>query len=457
MSRRIILLDLPWTRDKDPRVPLGHACLLTALRTRTAADVRSLVIPFNTPDCTVDTILDRILSECSGAGNTVVDVAIGVYVWSDPLILAVTKALRRRARVRIILGGPQISYAPPGIARSYPDADVFVRGFAEAAICELVEDPARPRVAGVVYRGGFDHGHQAQLEFGATPSPWLEGVVAVEPGGFLRWETQRGCPYRCSFCQHREAGNTPPRFQTNESRIAAEIQLFADREVGEVAVLDPVFNSAIAGDRDRATRILARFGAAGFRGRLSLQCRPELTDADFLDACANLDTQLEFGLQTTERAEWGPIRRGNKLELVDAALRGCQSRGIDHQVSLIFGLPGQTLASFERSVEWCLSRRVPVIKAFPLMLLRGTELERQRDRWGLRETDTPLPVVCASNSFSEQDWLQMARLSEALHTSEREHPVSVAQLRALARERSVDYERWTPKPILSLQPSTQAN
>ena len=31
MKRRIILLDLYWTRNKDPRIPLGHASLLTAL------------------------------------------------------------------------------------------------------------------------------------------------------------------------------------------------------------------------------------------------------------------------------------------------------------------------------------------------------------------------------------------------------------------------------------------
>jgi radical SAM superfamily enzyme YgiQ (UPF0313 family) len=448
MNRTIILLDLPWTRDKDPRVPLGHASLLTALRTRTSVGVRSLIIPFNEPECTIGSVCARILAECGA--QTRVDLAIGVYVWSEGLISGLLPKLRREGFLgRIILGGPQISYAPAGVARLYPGADVFVRGFAEAALCELVEKQGHARIPGVVYRGGFDQAVQAEPELAAMASPWLTGVVEVRPGGFIRWETQRGCPYRCSFCQHREAGNTPPRHRGDEVRLAEEIQLFANRRVGEVAILDPVFNSRMSGDPDRSVRILERFVTAGYTGRLSLQCRPELIDSGFLDACERLDTKLEFGLQTVVAEEWVPIQRGNKLEKVDAALRECRERGIDHEVSLIFGLPGQTVASFERSLAWCLSREVPVIKAFPLMLLRGTKLERDRERWSLRETDTPMPVVCASDSFDEQDWLRMARLSEALRASEREHPTSIEALRASAREFDVDYRRWTPASVPS--------
>ena len=30
-SRRVVLVELYWTRDKDPRVPLGHASILASL------------------------------------------------------------------------------------------------------------------------------------------------------------------------------------------------------------------------------------------------------------------------------------------------------------------------------------------------------------------------------------------------------------------------------------------
>ena len=44
LQRRVVLADFYWTRDKDPRVALGHASMLTELRAATTADVRSVVL-----------------------------------------------------------------------------------------------------------------------------------------------------------------------------------------------------------------------------------------------------------------------------------------------------------------------------------------------------------------------------------------------------------------------------
>lgn len=84
------------------------------------------------------------------------------------------------------------------------------------------------------------------------------------------------------------------------------------------------------------------------------------------------------------------------------------------EVSLIYGLPTQTLASFQETVRWCQDRGVPVLKAFPLMLLRGTDLDRQRDTWRLVESIGPIPVVVESDSFTRSEWEQMRDLAERL-------------------------------------------
>ena len=121
-----------------------------------------------------------------------------------------------------------------------------------------------------------------------------------------------------------------------------------------------------------------------------------------------------------------------------------RERGIKHEVSLIFGLPEQTYESFMQSVAWCLDRNVPVIKAFPLMLLRGTELERDRARWSLRENDSVMPVVVASNSFGECDWRRMAGVAEALRCTEDQHPTTRRELEQLAKRCVLEPGRWTP-------------
>ncbi|MCA9578459.1 MAG: radical SAM protein, partial [Myxococcales bacterium] len=182
----------------------------------------------------------------------------------------------------------------------------------------------------------------------------------------------------------------------------------------------------------------------GFGGRLSLQCRAEGMRPEFLDAAAQLNVCLEFGLQTIHEDEGRAVDRRNDIARVDRTLAAVRERGIAHEVSLIFGLPHQTLASFQDSVGWCLERHVPVLKAFPLLLLRGTALERDRARWGLCATDGEMPLVTHSNTFTHEDWRQMARLSDALRLTEGNHPTTIEALVARSAGLEPDLFRWLP-------------
>ena len=105
----------------------------------------------------------------------------------------------------------------------------------------------------------------------------------------------------------------------------------------------------------------------------------------------------------------------NNMAKVEAVIGKLHERAIDFEVSLIYGLPLPTLESFRESVSWCRERQVPRIKAWPLMLLRGTPLYNQKATYGLRKsTDLRLPLVIASNSFSETDYAAMQQLAATL-------------------------------------------
>lgn len=439
-QRRMLLVDFTWTRDKDPRVPLGHASLLAALSAHGDLDLRSLVVPVNSARSRADLVVSRILRETADCAPDAVDVAFGAYVWGEDLLRSVLRGLRSGGfRGRIILGGPQVSYTGAQLQDLYLEADAFVRGYGERALCELASSPVPRPIAGVHWQGTPDLVVQAAVDLESLPSPWLSGLIPISRGAFVRWETQRGCPFRCAFCQHREAGARLRRRSLASSRVQAEVDLFCSAEVGEIAVLDPIFNAGA-----HAVDVLRQFADRGFRGRLSLQCRAETVTEEFLAAAAELDVCLEFGLQTIHLDEGRAVSRGNHIERVDATLAAVRSRGIAHEVSLIFGLPLQTRASFEASVSWCLARGVPVIKAFPLMLLRGTELERQREQWGLVDTGGAMPMVVASSTFTQQDWQAMARLSEGLCVTEGRHPGSLSELRRLSSGLVPNAFRWLP-------------
>lgn len=436
-GRLVVLIDPYWTRDKDPRVPLGHASLLAALR-RAGVEVVSMPVAVNGAGADVARLADQVLAACRGRRPDEVDVAIGVYVWGEELVQALLRRLRAaRFRGRVVLGGPQISYAGPGLEHLYPEADLFVRGYGEEALIAIARTPGRPLVAGVHVAGADDRHEQAAVDLGLLPSPWLDGVVPLDGQRFIRWETQRGCPFRCSFCQHREPGARLAYRRLARERVNAEIDLFCRSGVEELAVLDPIFNIG-----PESAAVLERFAAHGFRGRLELQCRAELIDDRFLDAAAPLDVCLELGLQTTNVDESKAVERKNDLGDIERALAGIRRRGLAHEVSLIFGLPGQTLASFISSVAWCLERGVPTIKAFPLLLLRGTKLERERDRWGYVDDGGPMAMALASNTFSRTDWEAMNRISQALKDTEGDHPTRIEDVLERADDLIADASRW---------------
>ena len=127
------------------------------------------------------------------------------------------------------------------------------------------------------------------------------------------------------------------------------------------------------------------------------------------------------------------------MKAVEAVIKQLNSLGIQYEVSLIFGLPLQTLESFKESVRFCLHREVPVIKAWPLMILRGTPLDTDKTRklYKLEEraisasdkidrVQVNIPHVVSSATFSFNDWRKMADIATVLSESEGNHPSDIS-------------------------------
>lgn len=437
VNRLVILVALNWSRDKDPRFPLGHASILATLR-RAQRPVEQIVVAVNQHSNAAD-LLNQILAIANAHPVQVIDLAIGAYIWGESLIQQLLPMLRQQGfRGRIIMGGPQVSFMEAGFEAKYPEADIFIRGNSENALLAVTATNQEISFPGVHYAGSNSPLTTGFADLANLPSPWITHDWNREPLKFVRFETMRGCPYSCSFCQHRAPKrDARPNYMPPE-RIMQEIDIFCDNKVESIAVLDPIFNISPI-----ATQVLEAFTARNFKGQISLQCRAELLKPEFLKVASQLNVTLEFGLQTIHLKESTAIERRNKIEKVDAALKMVREFGINHEVSLIFGLPEQTLESFEESVEWCLERSVPVIKAFPLMLLRGTKLEREAERWSLGQSDDEIPIVVQSATFDRGEWECMNALSEALKLTEGEHPRSIAGL-IMTSKSSNSVMRWTP-------------
>jgi radical SAM superfamily enzyme YgiQ (UPF0313 family) len=426
-----MLIALDWTRPKDPPLSLGHASILTyALQQKVHVSERSWAVnsdSFKTAD-----VVRHILCNT----NESVDVAFGVFIWNEAAVQNILNELKTVSQGfagRIVLGGPQISYTKGSLEMHYPQADVFIRGYAETALVELAQqdsghatpDPIYDPIRGVHYAGYTDLNLQATVDLDTLPSPYLDGVI--QPQSFIRWETQRGCKFRCSFCQHREPKSALAKTKAFAlDRVHREADwILQNSVIQDIAVLDPVFNSGPS-----YVDILRRL--RGYTGKIALQARMEMVRAEFMDEICEVNKTgnvvLEFGLQTIHKDEMRLIDRGNNMRRVVEVLTQTRERNIDTEVSLIFGLPGQTYKSFEESVNFCVDQKIKTIHAFPLMLLRGTPLHENKEALELIESNEVaskyiprlqhgvIPHVIQSKTFDHSDWLRMADLAERLET-----------------------------------------
>lgn len=335
------------------------------------------------------------------------------YAWATHLTQPVVAGVRSAGfEGKVVLGGYEVTATPDrNMAEAYPYADHCIRGYAERAVLDLLTQATEERVLNV------------SADAAELTSPYLTGEMPF--GGdvrMVRWETKRGCPYTCGFCEWASVNSGHQKIShLNEQRLLAELALFARSNVEKINVLDPTFNTG-----NRYLRLLEELLKLP-RITFSLQTRLELiaTDAGerflaLLRGARNI--RLEVGIQTVVPSEMATIGRRNDLAKVDDVLRRLADLGIDYEASLIYGIPGQTLKTFRESIAFLTQRGCSRdrIRAFPLRIPKYSPIGQDDPmlQEGILTSDNcECSVVQASSSFGLAEWTAMRDLAEDLGRS----------------------------------------
>lgn len=405
-ARPVVLVSLDWIRPGDPPFGLGTASVASSLRS-IGSDVTIVTDAVNRPGFSAPDFISDVTDTLKKAGSEAL-VGVGAYVWCEPEVQTLIGTVDSKADV--VLGGPKISFVPAGqLEEIYPRVRYFVRGHGGKGMVDLALGIEKNGVSGLHIAGSRDLGARADYPLENLPSPHLDGTIQV--GDFVRWETQRGCTFSCSFCQHKQPGDRLSRSLLGTDRLKCEMLAFHEFGTQRISVLDPIFNT----DNKRSIALIDEMKLIGLKSHLSFQCRFEFVTDAFLDAIAPLSATLEFGLQTVIDDEARAIGRPNRMDKIEEVVAKLNCRRIPYEISLIYGLPFQTLESFQKSVDWCMERNVPKVRAWPLMLLRGTPLHAERERYGYVESvGERIPLAVESSYFSRADHAEMAKISTYL-------------------------------------------
>ena len=163
------------------------------------------------------------------------------YVWNWEITTYLAEQVKElNPNCTIIFGGPQVPRQTEDFFEKYPFVDIVVHGEGEYIIKNIfvayLSEQDYSNVKGIETRN-FKNTSEPRINvLEAIPSPYLTNTVweLVDKNDDVEWvaswETNRGCPYPCTFCDWGSATNTKLRKFENE-RLFREIEWFGKNKI----------------------------------------------------------------------------------------------------------------------------------------------------------------------------------------------------------------------------------
>jgi anaerobic magnesium-protoporphyrin IX monomethyl ester cyclase len=335
-------------------------------------------------------------------------IAFSVYLWNRRPTLELVDALAAvRPELRVVLGGPEISFEGQELLQRHPGIGAVIRGEGELPLRGLLKAWQEGRSPGDVPRLIWrDRGHIRENPDGPLladlddiPSPFQLDLVDLTRG-FVYAETSRGCPYRCAFCM--SALDRQVR-SYSLPRIEGDLKLLMDRRISQVKLVDRTFNY----DPARARHLFAFILQHNHGSRFHFEIGGHLLDEETLDLLEQVPPglfQFEIGVQSTLPATLRAIDRPEALGLLEKNVRRLRRRGNIHlHLDLIAGLPGEGFQEFLGSVDRVAALDPHHLQLEPVKVLPGAPLREQAVQLGLRFDPHPPYTVLATPQLDFHD------------------------------------------------------
>ena len=376
----------------------------------------------------------------------------------------------------IIYGGPEVAAAFSMDSLESMEADVFVVGEGEMSLWEFLETHGtsgefKP-IDGVIYRidGRLtEYRPRAPIaDLDTLPYPTYDYFDLSEYNPIpsfmdLPYLFSRGCTGNCSFCMdHYMAG----RFRSRSPQHAVdEIKYHLER----YGIYKFHFNDLICNGNPKA---LERFCDMVIEQGLRIKWRsyavihPKMTPELFEKMRAAGCISLNFGLESASNKILKLMNKYYTAELAERVIRDSSNAGIDTNINIIVGFPGETREDFEDTLNF-LKRNKNYINMVDnlstLMLSPGTlitkrpelfnvTVETQRHTWHddvgntievrnhkLKECQRLLESLKIPVGIINQELIESSVIGETEEQSDWKRAVEYAIQGAIARIRSLTF------------------
>ena len=159
----------------------------------------------------------------------------------------------------------------------------------------------------------------------------------------------RGCPFDCTYCASPAFWGRKVRLRSAQNIFAEISTLVKNYGVKEIQLLDDTFTAS----KNRVKELCNLLLGADFRISWSCNSRVDTIDADVLQMMkASGCHSITYGIESADEQMLKTIRKRISLEQARTAIALTKKYGITCRTSFMFGNPGETRETMEKSVRF---------------------------------------------------------------------------------------------------------
>lgn len=364
----------------------------------------------------VDDLYNRISQEKADV------VAFSVYIWNIKTVIILAQKIKKsNPDIKIVLGGPEVSYSSDKVLTENKFIDFVLLGEGEETFPLLLNTinnkEIYENITALSYRkkGKIILG-KPHISTNEPINPYCDEYLSSLKGRIAYLETSRGCPFSCAFCLSGRCGNVRC---FNIDRAKSDIILLANSGSKIIKLVDRTFNA----NRKRAYEIF-RFIIDNYGKEIPNDvcfhfeiAGDLLADDDFelLKVAPQGLIQFEIGVQSFNEKTLKAVNRiTNSEKLINNIKRLTELKNIHTHIDLIAGLPFEDYKIFRKSFNIAYSLNADMLQLGFLKLLHGSSMRENIELFPLNFTNEPPYQVIDTPWLSDSDIAKLKACENAL-------------------------------------------
>ncbi len=337
-------------------------------------------------------------------------IGMSVYIFNHEKSASFIQMIKqKRPHVRVICGGPEVTYqVKQWLAYG---VDAIIRGEGEFIFWDAVNGIKQSGIATKDNpKTSIVSADIHLLETYENPY-FLDFDRQDEANRYLYMEASRGCPFSCTYCM---AGIEHKVRYFSMEYMKKVLQQLESSNVRKVKFLDRTFNVM----PKRALSLIQLLNEIDREFNVQLELEVSIWDSGlhqyFLKHGKRSRFRFEIGVQTFLEQTLEVVKRKQNNEMVEHVIASLTKAGYVVHADLIGGLPFESYYHFKKSFMRLFKTQPSEIQLGILKILPGTALAKQADALDIHYDHLPPYTILENHWMSSHDIKRLHQVALAI-------------------------------------------